>query len=67
MINNKKCSKFSFCRNCLVAYLLVGICSALIADFHKNFQISSQSANAANFSRVMSLTVAKSVKNNFSK
>ena len=38
-----------------------------LADFHKNFQLSYQANNAANFSRIMSLNVAKSVKNNFSK
>ncbi len=67
MNKNIKCSKFTFFRNCLIAYLLVGFGSALIADFHKNFQLSYQANNAANFSRIMSLNVAKSVQKNFSK
>ena len=67
MFKNTKCSKVIFWRNCLILYILVGFCSASIADFYKSFQLSYQSDNASKFSRIMSLNVAYSVKRNLSK
>lgn len=55
---------WKFCRNCLVAYILVGISSAMVADFHQSFVTSPQSENASTFARIISLSVAHGVKQN---
>ncbi|BAQ60654.1 hypothetical protein GM3708_1060 [Geminocystis sp. NIES-3708] len=54
--------QFSFIRNCLIIYILVGFLSALIADSHKSFQMSSQSGNSNQLSRIISLAVAYQAK-----
>jgi hypothetical protein len=55
-------SQYNFLRNCLIFYLVVGFFACLIADSYKNFQMSSQSDNASQFSRMISLTVAHQAK-----
>ncbi len=62
MFKDKKCKKIIFWRNCLLLYIFVGLCSALISDVYKNFQVSNQSANANKFSRLVSVRVAYNVK-----
>lgn len=49
-------------RNCLIVYLIAGLLANILADSHRSFQESSQSANAHNFSRVISLGMAYSAK-----
>lgn len=56
-----------FWRNCIISYILVGICSSFIADFYQSFQLSNQSENSDRFSRLVSLGVAYSVKENLYK
>lgn len=59
--------KFTFIRNCLIIYILVGFLSSLVADVHKSFQMSSQSSNTNQLSRMISLVVAYQVKENLYK
>jgi len=54
--------KFRFLCNCLIIYVLVGFFSSLVADSHQDFQITSQSDLASQFSRIISLGVAYSAK-----
>lgn len=56
-----------FWRNCIIAYILVGICSSFIADFYQSFQISNQWENGDRISRLVSLGVAYSIKENLYK
>ena len=65
MFKNKECSKLTFWRNCLILYILVGFCSASIADFYQSFQLSYQSANASKFSRIISLNATYSLKKSY--
>lgn len=59
--------QFSFIRNCLIIYILVGFLAALISDSHKNFQMSSESVNSNQFSRIISFAVAYQAKENLYK
>jgi|JI81BgreenRNA_FD_contig_31_7127742_length_1030_multi_3_in_0_out_0_2 hypothetical protein len=59
--------RFIFIRNCLVIYVMVGFFASIIADSHKTFQLSSQSENAGQFSRLISLTVAYQANENLYK
>ncbi|MBL1210887.1 hypothetical protein [Geminocystis sp. GBBB08] len=54
--------QFRFLRNCLIIYILAGLFSSLIADAHNSFQMSSQSDNANQFSRIISLSFAYQAK-----
>lgn len=56
-----------FCRNCLIIYIIVGVLASLMADSYKSFQASSQSVNASEFSRMISLKVAHQAKENLYK
>ncbi len=56
-----------FWRNCITAYILVGISSSLIADSYQSFQLSNQWGNGDRISRLVSLGVAYSVKENLYK
>ena len=47
-----------FLRNCLIVYLIVGCLASILAESHQSFRQSSQSINAHNFSRVISLGLA---------
>lgn len=58
---------FTFWRNCIMAYILVGIFSSLMAESHQNFQISNQWENGYRLSRLVSLGVAYSLKENLYK
>lgn len=49
--------RFIFIRNCLIIYVMVGFFASIIADSYKTFQLSSQSNNFSQFSRLISLTV----------
>ncbi|BAQ66387.1 hypothetical protein [Geminocystis sp. NIES-3709] len=59
--------QFLFIRNCLVIYVVVGFFASLMADSHKSFLLSSQSYNASQFSRIISLTVAHQARENLYK
>lgn len=59
--------QFTFIRNCLIIYILVGFLSSLVADVHKSFQMSSQSGNTNQLSRMISLAVAYQAKENLYK
>lgn len=59
--------KYIFICNCLIIYVIVGFFASLMADYHRTFITSSQSDNADQFSRLISLTVAHQVKENLYK
>lgn len=59
--------QYNFIRNCLIIYILVGFLSSLIADAHKSFQMSSQSSNTNQISRMISLVVAHQANENLYK
>lgn len=63
----RKCPSFIFCRNCLIAYVLVGFSSAFIAESYQNFQLSNQLDDNDYFARLISLGAAYSVKENLYK
>ncbi len=55
MFKNKKNSQFSFWRNCLFTYILVGISAGAIADIHQSFHLDNLSNQASNYYRVISI------------
>ena len=59
MLKNNKCPTLIFCRNCFISFLLVGLCSAIMADAYQSFQLSYQADNASEFSRLISLQMPK--------
>ncbi|WPF88508.1 hypothetical protein VKI21_02825 [Cyanobacterium aponinum UTEX 3222] len=56
-----------FWRNCIIAYIIVGFSSSLIAEFYQSFQISNQWENGERLSRLVSIGVAYSMKENLYK
>lgn len=59
--------RFIFIRNCLVIYVMVGFFASIIADSYKTFQLSSQSNNFSQFSRLISFTIVNQAKENLYK
>ena len=67
MLKYNKFQTLIFYFNCFILFLVVGFCSAILADIHQSFQLSYQSDNTSKFSSLMSLNIPYTVPENLLK